>query len=173
MMTYRLEAGDVERAAQRHYRSIMLRSAAIWLALAVPIILLFAFGILGDARRSLTVVLLPIVLGAVVLTHIAMYFVLIPHSSRKQYAMHRRLQLPQECEFDDAGLRFKNELGHNLVPWDHIHKWIENEDHFLLYPTRSMYYILPKRAFGRDSEIDRLRNHLAKENYAAPLGSTN
>jgi hypothetical protein len=173
MMTYRLDAGDLKRAGQRHYRSNMLKSVAIWLALSGVIVLLFALGVLGDARRSLTIVLLPIVLVTVVVTHMAMYFIAIPYSSRKQYAMHRRLHLLQECEFDDAGLRFKNELGQNLVPWDHIHKLAENEDHFLLYPTKSMYYILPKRAFSHDSEIDRLRRLLVKvTDGAKPTTST-
>src|SRR5262249_52045341 len=146
----RLETGDIVRAAQRHYQSGMLRGAMFWLAFSLLVVVAFALGILGDARHSLTIVLLPILWGTVVVTHILVYFVLIPRGCRRHYATYRRLQLPHQYEFDNAGLRFKDELGQNLMPWDHIHKWIETESLFLLYPTRSLYHILPKRALGQD-----------------------
>ena len=171
MVTYRLEAGDVTRAAQLHYRSGMRKRVMFWLTLSALVIFLFALGILGDARQSLTIVLLPIALGTVVVTHLAMYLVFIPRSCRKHYTMYRRLQLPRACEFDEAGLRFKDDLGQDLMPWDYIHRWLESEDMFLLYPTRSQYNILPKRAFSHGGDIERLRSFLGRGSGAKVVAS--
>ena len=82
------------------------------------------------------------------LAFLAVYvFVVIPWRTTKHYQQNRFLTHAAECRIDEAGLHARSDLGTTEIPWDHLHRWKENNRLILLYSTDAMYFIFPRRLF--------------------------
>ena len=76
------------------------------------------------------------------------WFLYIPFKSKRTYRQYKAMSEPVQMEVRDDGLFFKRENGEGLVPWAHIVKWRCNSRIILLYPTNSLFYMVPSSFFN-------------------------
>ena len=137
---------DFVRAAFVHIRpSRMFAAIGIALVLLALLVTIWAVGdALGTGRRPLLALSLVLALG-----YLAVYFALLyPYRARKTYRQYKAVGVRFSATIDNEGIRIESELGAAIVPWSHIHKWREGTSLFLLYPTDTLYHIVPKAAFS-------------------------
>jgi hypothetical protein len=94
-------------------------------------------------------------------------YYLLPRQVRKIFFQQKELSSPFEIEINEEGLKFSNEYGNSLRPWDHYTKWKENNELILLYHSDLVYSIIPKRFVTDPSQIEKIKNYLI--NYRVPL----
>jgi len=59
--------------------------------------------------------------------------------------------------FAPEGLHFKTATIDSIIAWSHFDRAIEDSELFLLMTGRSMYSVIPRRAFAGENEVDRFR----------------
>jgi hypothetical protein len=80
------------------------------------------------------------------------------------FKKHKDLSAPFEMELSEEGLRVSNPKGSAMIPWNNFLKWAEGKDMVLLYRSYIMFQMVPKRLFPRESDLQFLREQLARKN---------
>jgi len=65
--------------------------------------------------------------------------------------------------FDDAGLTSDSEVAHVEIKWSSFEKFKETKNRFLIYQTKDVAGIMPKRAFPSLESVEEFRNLLASK----------
>jgi len=89
------------------------------------------------------------------------YWWFIPAGAKRQFAQTKLLQIPRELSVEKDGLRFRDEFGDSLTPWDHIQTWRETRELLLIHLSNTHFYVLPKRSFSDPAELDVLKSSLS------------
>ncbi|KFC65416.1 hypothetical protein FF80_02823 [Devosia sp. LC5] len=157
-------------AAQRLYgtsfllrRSTLLRFGAMWLFLLIALI---AISLGTDGAGTIPFIGI-IILIAVLPICIIVGITLIqgPRAARQAFAAQKTLRAPVDYSWSPEGLSFSSEYGENLVPWAHLHSWLENDKIILLFEGPRIYRMLPKRLLSAD-QLVQLREYLASSGIA-------
>lgn len=150
MRSHRINEDDY-LAAQRLHMGVRSRrwNLTAWGVLTLALALVVAI-VRSDRMMWLLFALLWAFLSLMVL-------VALPFTHRRDltaiYREHKRLHETSNWRFDDEALEGTSESGHGRLRWADIHSFKENDDMFLIYEARNLYYILPKRAFESDQEL--------------------
>ena len=80
------------------------------------------------------------------------------------FKKHKDLSAPFEMELSDQGLSVSNQKGNALIPWNNFVKWVEGKELILLYRSYIMFQMVPKRLFATESDLQYLREQLARNN---------
>ena len=98
------------------------------------------------------------------------YWLLIPMKLKKLYAQQKVFQQPIEVELLPEGISFAHAHGSGVMPWGHIHKWVESKDLFLVYHSDALYNVIPKRYFQPPASADEFRAALMQ--HAGPANNS-
>lgn len=60
---------------------------------------------------------------------------------------HPKVMEPVEVSANSTGMRFKSATSESKVKWDAYNRYLEDKSVFLLYRSKRMFLILPKRFF--------------------------
>jgi hypothetical protein len=94
--------------------------------------------------------------------YLAGYFlVLLPWRARRIFRQQKSLQHPFRMIVDASGLSVSNEFGQAVVPWDHVRKWKENRQLFLVYHSDVLFHMIPKHCLRDPEEAIALRSLLS------------
>ena len=151
----RITPADYVRAQYLHLRPRR------WLGYVGIALLLLIAGTVGLqvtilVREGGSAAPLLILLGFV--AYLAAYFLgYVPWRARRLFAQQKDLQMPSRLQVTDDGIRAENELGHSLIPWDHIQWWKENHHLFLLYHADVLFQMIPKRCIAHEADSKALR----------------
>lgn len=157
-------------AAQRLYglsfllrRSTLLRFGAMWLFL---IIALIAITVGTDGAATIPFIAIIVLIAVLPIAIIVgMTLILGPRAARQAFAAQKTLRAPVDYSWSPEGLSFSSEYGENLVPWAHLHSWLENDKIILLFEGPRIYRMLPKRLLSAD-QLAQLREYLASSGIA-------
>jgi hypothetical protein len=80
---------------------------------------------------------------------------------RRIYSRNPRLFGKRTVTFDDEGLKSDSDLAHVEIKWSGFEKFKETKNLFLIYQTKDVAGITPKRAFPNPEAVEQFRNLLA------------
>ena len=147
----RLDTGDLFSALA----SISFRRFG-WIF--VPVLLVsILLAILRLSSSSNTVPLAPITMAVPFLCCIV-FFVVIPYfSARSSLKSSRILQGSVHYAFSEAGIDVTGQgvSGHN--DWSNLYKVVETKRALLFYPSKGIFYVIPKRNFADVANLDSMR----------------
>ena len=170
--SYQLTADDLLRAIRDASRSgllrRMLRSIVIMTAAAIVVAIVMATlrgkpGLIAAVVGRVWPELLLLFALVICICTVLNYWWFLPNAAKRHFRQMKSLQLPKELSIEDRGLRFRDANDDSLIPWDHIWKWRDTTDHFLIYLTDIHLLVVPKRAFAGPAEIERLKSLLSKQ----------
>lgn len=136
-----------------------LHSTATRVVLVVMVLLLFCFACLAlyptrPQDRTDAVIVIGMML--------AVWLVVVPLSirlsARRQFATHRAAQ--EQCSFvaGEGGVASASSLGSGQQRWEVFWRAVEAKSAFYLYVSNKMAYVLPKRCFTSDEQMQRFRD---------------
>lgn len=168
MITFTLDTEDVRSASILAARWPNKRWVFIFGAVLVCLI---AGGLLlGLAHRLGALQAITTMLGmtwfvaaASFLAIAAMRYVWIPRVIRDQLLRDPATRRERTLSWDEDGLTAKSENGKVLLPWGDLSKWREDDSSILIYRSRVMGMVIPKRAFERPEQLWELQALLAKK----------
>jgi hypothetical protein len=114
-----------------------------------PVLMRVAWALTMAALLAVGAILAQIVLNAA----------LIPRMARRNYAEQASLRKPAEIAATRDTLSFRQSDSHSNTIWDEFTGWSEDSLILLVYRSRALFNILPKRHFAAD-EIDQIRERL-------------
>ncbi len=158
-ITYQLDPEEFWEAQRVGLRA---RPAQYWLPrvlLAVCILLAIALLALGAPLGDVWPLMLLIV------AWLAIIYWLPRRRVRKQFDSNRSLRAVQTVEISSAGLHFHNELSESRTSWNAFIRCVESDTLFVLFASNTLFYTLPKRAFG-DENVARFRALVEQHVYA-------
>ena len=82
---------------------------------------------------------------------------------RRIYSRNPRLYGKRTVIFDDEGLTSDSEIAHVEIKWGSFEKFKETKNLFLIYQTKDLAGITPKRAFPSSEAVEQFRNLLASK----------
>jgi hypothetical protein len=129
-----------------------------WLVIGVQALLLSALGafmLLSSSSRDFHVfggALIGMVVGGFA-GGVLMRYLVLPARLRTRFAERTALHRQSTLKWSQEGLAYENENGHMLVPWTDFFKTRENKDFILLYTSRVMFIIVPKRFFTESGQL--------------------
>ena len=97
------------------------------------------------------------------LGYLVLWALYIPFKAKRSFLQHKALSEPVEMQVRNEGLFFKRENGEGLVPWNHIVKWRWNDRLALLYPTSSLFHMVPRHFFATDEMYQSFRNQVQEK----------
>jgi hypothetical protein len=105
------------------------------------------------AARARVVSCLVAVAGAVAITVIvfAIGYLMAPRRARRAFREHKALAGEFTFAWDAEAITINHALGSSRLPWTVFHGWLETPDILLLYQTRALFNMLPKRAVPPDA----------------------
>jgi hypothetical protein len=80
---------------------------------------------------------------------------------RKLYARTTGLQGRLSLAADESGMRFRGSTFSSEIRWPHFHKFLEDDNSFLLYSSPQVFHIVPKRSLS-GNEVEDLRSILER-----------
>ncbi|MEL7446276.1 MAG: YcxB family protein [Pseudomonadota bacterium] len=86
-------------------------------------------------------------------------YIVIPWQTKRSYREYSMMHEDMTLSLTSDEFRIEQQSGNVAARWDRMAKWDENEDVFLIYPTRNLAYILPKSDIG-SARIDYAREQL-------------
>lgn len=75
---------------------------------------------------------------------------------------HPKVTEPVEVSVSSSGMHFKSKSSESKVKWDAYDRYLEEDSVFLIYRTRRMFLILPKRFFT-EAQVATFRDHLNRK----------
>ena len=159
MIIAKLEELDYLNAQTLHHR--WSRQKAI-----VVILLVIIAGVLGwvlwfQGARPITGGIIGGLIGGAIAALIVRY-VYVPWKARRVFRQQKSLHHEFTLSWNADGVHSKNANGEYSSGWSDFIRWKENECLFLLYLSDLMFYMVPKRAFSGDAELEDFRGHLVK-----------
>ncbi len=141
---------------------MLRRKRGFWIFLALVAVVVVALVVVqalqGFSAAAIFATVLPYLLI------FGLIFAGLPFLQRWQLARFYRqtpsLQQEQTHEFSDEGFRMSNPLANTLVRWEAFSEVLETKEHFLLFPSRSIAYFLPKRAIASPEDAQQVRSFL-------------
>jgi len=103
--------------------------------------------------------LLTSVFAALLILQILLPFVI----HRRFYSRNPSLFGMRTVTFDDDGVKSDSQIAHIEIKWSSFVKFKETKNLFLLYQTRDVVGITPKRAFPSPDAVEQFRNLLASK----------
>jgi len=82
---------------------------------------------------------------------------------RRIYSRNPRLYGRRTVIFDDEGLTSDSDVAHVEIKWSSFEKFKETKNLFLIYQTKDVAGITPKRAFPNPEAVEEFRNLLASK----------
>jgi hypothetical protein len=151
-----LKETDLRAAAWMHIapRRTYAVLGLLVVAIAIWALWLAFFGPQPDAGWSKWVVLAFLVFLP------AHYFLYAPYRLRRQFRQFKALQREQFLTTTDSGLTTATEHGSATVPWSDLLRWKEGNTLFMLYVADCTYYLVPKRFFASEADIQGFRKIL-------------
>ena len=147
-LEYEMTPQDYARAQYLHMRP---RRWLVAVGAILALLYLVTFGMNaasvirnGGPYSLLLLFALPILLLAV---HFGW---LLPWRARRLWKQQKALHSPIRMRIGDDGLDVQTEHGHARTPWDHLHRWKENNHLFLLYDSDNLFQMIPKRVLRPD-----------------------
>jgi len=95
-------------------------------------------------------------------------YLYVPWRARRVFAQTKALHRPYVWSWNDEQLNYKTDLATGIVPWTNLSFWRESETMFALYASSVAFFLVPKRAFATNAEVDAFRALLAKKITANP-----
>lgn len=96
------------------------------------------------------------VFATLIISQIAMPYII----HRRIYSRNPRLYGRRTVVFDDEGLTSDSEIAHVEAKWSGFEKFKETKNLFLIYQTKDVAGIVPKRAFPSLDSIEQFRSLL-------------
>jgi hypothetical protein len=81
-------------------------------------------------------------------------YVFLPRRLKSRFAEHKMLQRSSMVSWAEDGLKVERENSHVLIPWDDFFNFRESEKFVLLYTTRVLFLLLPKRFFKESDQLN-------------------
>lgn len=145
------EAMSVERWRARLLVAVALGGLAAWIAWTARGIPGFAARLFTDARF----------LGLLAVGALSLGWVLLVMPARAARETHRKLGDGEtEWRVEEDGFSIETRHGRTRYEWEYLARWRETPALFMLYPTRQLVFILPKRALS-EAQAARVRALLA------------
>jgi hypothetical protein len=82
---------------------------------------------------------------------------------RRIYSRNPRLYGKRTVTFDDEGLTSDSDIAHVEIKWTSFEKFKETKNLFLIYQTKDVAGITPKRAFPSPEAVEQFRSLLASK----------
>lgn len=168
MITFTLDEQDMRSAANLAARwpnrRWVLTISAVLICLAAGGLLLGLaqkFGDLHAIANMLGVTWFAAAAGF--LTIAVMRYLWVPRIMRDQLLRDPATRRERILSWDEKGLTAKSENGEILLPWGDLSKWREDDSDILIYRSRVLGMIIPKRAFERPEQLWELQAVLAKK----------
>ncbi|MDQ7779225.1 MAG: YcxB family protein [Planctomycetota bacterium] len=93
----------------------------------------------------------------VALVSLLLFFALLTRTQKRQaravYREQKSLRETISMTFDNEDVEWKSDSGHCRMKWDNIVKHKENARLVLVFESRNLMRIVPKRAFESDEEL--------------------
>lgn len=90
----------------------------------------------------------------------------IPFNAKRNFRLYKALREPTKVEVREQGIFFRRSNGEALIPWTEIIKWKKNNNLVILYPSKSIFHLLPAHYFDSEQAFadfkTRLEMHLGK-----------
>jgi hypothetical protein len=83
-------------------------------------------------------------------------------AARLAYREHKALHGPMVLEISSDGISSKTEVGQDRLPWSHFVRLRENKHLFVIYQTRHLITIIPKRLLGGSEDEASVREMVRK-----------
>ena len=90
----------------------------------------------------------------------AIGFILGPFRARRNFRESKLLANEQTLRWDAEALSFEGAVGSSRIAWPLFHSWLEGPKTLLIFQSRQIYHLLPKRAFS-DEALAEIIDHLA------------
>lgn len=86
----------------------------------------------------------------------------IKKSSKKQYEQDKSLQKECICKIYKDKLTYNSETGFSNIKFDEFYNHLETKNAFYVYLSLNKAYIMPKKYFGSNSDIEKARELFSK-----------
>ncbi|WP_188792662.1 YcxB family protein [Dyella nitratireducens] len=134
------------------------RTRARWFFIGIMAVVCLGAGLLivFYAPRDLFVLgwaLIGAVVGGFIGRMVSRY-IFLPKKLKERFAEQKALHRTRKLSWDDKGVTFESENGHVLIPWPDFFKFRENEIFVLLYTSRVIFLIVPKRFFKESEQLN-------------------
>ncbi len=131
------------------------RLLSIWLSL-VGIAL---SGLIYAMEREVWPILVALFIGITMVVQICLPQII----HRRIYKRNPRLFGPRTIMVANEGIKAESEISRVETKWSSFEKFVETPNLFLLYQTRDVVGIIPKRAFGSQEELASFRSLLGSK----------
>ena len=154
MITVQLQEADYLAAIRLHRRAA---KKLLWAAGSILCYLVGAglFLIYARADEMYWVYVLFLLGSAafMVLFTAWMHFIGIPRGARRRFAQQKALARECKISWNDEKLTLDGDDVHAGIPWTDFLKWREDEQLFLLYSSRLLFRMIPKRYFSDQAAV--------------------
>jgi len=156
----RLTADDVVAAYRLHHRL-----SRRWLVVVVFVGILILFQFYSGVRimlQSGAVYWPALIMGFAILFLFVNRWILLPRRARRIFQEQKSLQGEFEVTISNDVFASVSDYGATRQPWDDFVRWKEDPDVILLYQSRALFQILPKRVVTAE-EMGQFRMFLGKQ----------
>jgi hypothetical protein len=152
----------------RAYRAFYLGNWQFWLVVLVVLLpvtfcldLAFQRGIFGGDAR----LLIPLLVLVFIIVYVLSLLYISPLRAASRMRKDERLRCPVAFKADPGSLRIKTKFGESTLDWADFRRYLETRDLFLLTlaANRSVFQIIPKRAFQSAADLEAFRLLLAEK----------
>jgi hypothetical protein len=151
-ITYRLTRGDLVDAVklwERRHTNIVRLLIGLMMGLG---------GTINFVRGLYVLGLILVLIGLVFAINLVPFYVL---AARAQWRANPQLHEEFQLTLTPEQLHFKAVTSDSTLHWECYSTYYESENIFLLVQGKSMYNIVPKRAFRSPEQIEEMRSLLA------------
>lgn len=153
MITVQLQEADYVAAVRLHRRWstkmwILVLGSSLSYVVGGVLFLIFA-----PASAAMWGYILFVGPAFVILLQAWMHFIWIPRYVRRRFKEQKSLQRSYAISWNDEKLTVDGEDAHVGTPWSDYLKWRDSEQVFLIYHSRLLFRILPKRTFPDRASI--------------------
>jgi hypothetical protein len=163
-LEYRLSLKDYQEANQAHYKAMRFWYFLNWglslfliLLALVYIVIRFRLesGFVWDLIEACFLLFLGIFLNPDLNLPFQRYFIAL------SWKNHPSLRETMNLEFTQEWMNLKGESFESKLRWKIFVKFLETKNLFLLYHSKIVFNMIPKRAFNSDEEIQQFREMLS------------
>jgi hypothetical protein len=104
-----------------------------------------------------------IVIGYFGVLYFGVYF-----SSRSQFKSSRSMQQPISCTISMSGVDISSATSQSHTDWPDIYRASETESFFLLWPSKAIFWMIPKRSIREETGLQMIRE-IIRENVKSKI----
>jgi hypothetical protein len=154
-LAYRLSLKDFQEANQAHFKSQFWVYWAFWIFLLLGILSLILY-FLGGQQLDFFLIVCPFFFPIICFN---------PYSSNplKNYIIKldwkglHNLHHPMTVEVNEETIKMKNPVFNSSVKWQLYIKAVETKNLFMIYQTKRLFDMIPKRAFSSNEQVEEFR----------------